>query len=408
MRPNKTPEQIINIVTKEELQQLYIVEGMSKEKISDKLQICLSSLNKILNFYNISKPNKYITLEELKETLPPEKFKDTFLSTSTKALAIQYHVLPATLTAYAKELNINKTQNNVNSYRNNILKQAAIDNWEEKQKEYPRDLLENLYIIQNKTQKEISQLLGISKDILQKLLNFYNIHKSRETISLKNLQYLYSIYGSKEKYHAYMCDKRKITWVENYGSIDDYKKHRSEKLKEAWESKSPDKQASIIATIIQNSKRGLNSRDSKPNLRFLETLKTIFGDDYIITREFPIGNRIYDFKINNILIEINPSITHNITFSPYGHHLDPLYHYNKTKLALENGYKCLCLWDWIDPKDLISLLQSDFEQTQTSPRRHLFNINTKSHIISQDEPFTPGEGWVEIWDDGSEINTKNS
>ena len=79
--------------------------------------------------------------------------------------------------------------------------------------------------------------------------------------------------------------------------------------------------------------------DSKPNKEFEELLKK---NNIEYTREFNIGNNRYDFKIGNILVEINPSSTHNSTFVPFNNGVkDKNYHQNKTKLANENNYRCI-------------------------------------------------------------------
>ena len=71
----------------------------------------------------------------------------------------------------------------------------------------------------------------------------------------------------------------------------------------------------------------------------------------------------YDFKYKNILIEINPWITHNSSWNLFGDPpLDQHYHYNKTKLALDNNYKCICVWDWINQEELLKLMSSPLNQ----------------------------------------------
>lgn len=74
--------------------------------------------------------------------------------------------------------------------------------------------------------------------------------------------------------------------------------------------------------------------------------------------EFSIKNYSYDFKKDNILIEVNPTITHNSTISIFKDDTpkDPLYHQNKSKLAKENGYHCIHIWDWDEPIKIKMLL----------------------------------------------------
>lgn len=79
--------------------------------------------------------------------------------------------------------------------------------------------------------------------------------------------------------------------------------------------------------------------------------------------EYYIKKYSYDIKLknDNILIEINPTITHS---SSNQEHLplnrfkpkDPYYHYNKTKQATEAGYRCIHIWDWDSEDKVIASL----------------------------------------------------
>ena len=97
---------------------------------------------------------------------------------------------------------------------------------------------------------------------------------------------------------------------------------------------------------------------SKTNNEFAKLLSSHNID---FEQEFVIGSYIYDFKVGNILVGINPSATHNITWSPYGTHYgtpkkDKTYHLHKTLNAEQAGYRVLHVWDW-DRKDLIVISQ---------------------------------------------------
>lgn len=89
-------------------------------------------------------------------------------------------------------------------------------------------------------------------------------------------------------------------------------------------------------------------------------------DDYNIKSnyEFKLNNMSYDLKIENtnILIELNPSYTHQSTgFRYFGKsQKDPLnknYHIEKTKNALNNGYRCIHVFDWDNWNKIINLLK---------------------------------------------------
>lgn len=67
--------------------------------------------------------------------------------------------------------------------------------------------------------------------------------------------------------------------------------------------------------------------------------------------EYLLNPYRYDLKYNetNILFEINPTVTHNCYKNIYGGQpKDINYHLNKTLKAMENGYKCIHVFDWDD------------------------------------------------------------
>lgn len=68
----------------------------------------------------------------------------------------------------------------------------------------------------------------------------------------------------------------------------------------------------------------------------------------------------YDIHIlnTNILLEIDPTYTHNV----FGNHWGPSkitsdYHLNKSKLAQDNGYRCIHIFDWDDVSKIVRLLK---------------------------------------------------
>lgn len=95
--------------------------------------------------------------------------------------------------------------------------------------------------------------------------------------------------------------------------------------------------------------------NSSYNVAFMRLLDK-YGIQY--SREFPISTKSYDFKVGDTLIEINPTSTHNSTWGWRGHKggIDKEYHKNKARLANENGYRCISLFDWDDYDKAIRLL----------------------------------------------------
>lgn len=112
---------------------------------------------------------------------------------------------------------------------------------------------------------------------------------------------------------------------------------------------------------LEQCKTTLNSKscNTTPNLEFEKLLfenvkeyKGVMCED----KEFYLKNYIYDFKVNNTLIEINPSSTHNVTWNPFNRQIDKYYHKNKSDFAKENNYRCICVWDWDSKEKIIELL----------------------------------------------------
>lgn len=98
--------------------------------------------------------------------------------------------------------------------------------------------------------------------------------------------------------------------------------------------------------------------DSGVNNRFASLLDSL---NISYKREFSINTFTYDFKIDTILIEIDPTYTHNSTMGPYfnKHYTTPkdkFYHQNKSKVAEEAGFRCIHIFDWDNVDKIINIL----------------------------------------------------
>lgn len=96
------------------------------------------------------------------------------------------------------------------------------------------------------------------------------------------------------------------------------------------------------------------SSKSTPNRKFATIL---FGYEMYYEREYPLGDFLYDFKVGDYLVEINPTHTHNTERCPFSR--DPvtsMYHYNKSKTAKENGFFCIHVFDWDDSFQVVRFL----------------------------------------------------
>lgn len=78
--------------------------------------------------------------------------------------------------------------------------------------------------------------------------------------------------------------------------------------------------------------------------------------------EFSIDRYSYDIVIpdKKVLIEIDPTCTHNIVNTPWSDHTDmvPSYHKNKTECASNSGYHCIHVFDWDDWNKVVDIVRS--------------------------------------------------
>lgn len=111
--------------------------------------------------------------------------------------------------------------------------------------------------------------------------------------------------------------------------------------------------------ILDNLK--INTKKiSKINILCKEYLEMLWYD---VEMEFQIQDRFYDLKIGDTLIEINPFPYHNSTRAPmcakWNKPKEPDYHYNKLKLARDNWYRCIMVWDRDDWEKIPYLLDGN-------------------------------------------------
>ena len=92
----------------------------------------------------------------------------------------------------------------------------------------------------------------------------------------------------------------------------------------------------------------------------------------------------YDFKIGNILVELNPSATHNVNWNPYQvTPIDKNYHYNKTQAAVNAGYRCINIWDWDNFDVLLNILNNNKSIYARKCEIRLVNTNDAKDFINK-------------------------
>jgi len=244
--------------------------------------------------------------------------------------------------------------------------------YRELQGKYPREAIEGLYLGENLTVPQLTERIGSTRAVTERLLRDYGIRKPKALSCAVGRKTKEAEYGSKEAYDRHVQEKIAETVMirhgitmaemrrENGAKESALLRGRSDKDKEATREKtrSTNQRKYGVDFCCQRAEaRRIGSNESKPNRDFAKMLDSE-GISY--TREFPLENRSYDFRVGNTLIEIDPSYTHCVNWNPYGKHLgkDKSYHKDKTILAGKYGYRCIHIWDWDDVSKIVSLLKT--------------------------------------------------
>ena len=281
------------------------------------------------------------------------------------------------------------------------------------------------YEIENHTIKECLTHFDISNATFIKLLRAYGIHKSKEAHTAQIKKTKLDRYGSesynniekiketnlanygvenqfqrtelmRESYqtklgvdHPMHDDNIKQRSIENHDYTEIRAKANATNLKKygvenTFESTELMKQsiktwqasgdylndAAVRATCLEKygvpypcmrlACKQMSSNNSTPNRNFANKL---IENNIDFQQEFALGTYSYDFKINNILVEINPTATHNSIWSPFKGKdgIAKSYHKDKSICAIKAGYRCIHIFDW-DNQDAIIQLLSDKEK----------------------------------------------
>lgn len=201
-------------------------------------------------------------------------------------------------------------------------------------------------------------------------------------------------------YNPLFSDKAKQTKLERYGDVN---YNNRKKYKETYNNFSNDKKLAIrkkteetclerygvkhhmLNQEIKNNLQNIFLQKynvscpfqinpnrniiSKNNILFEEELFNLFNIKFEM--EFHLTDKSFDFKYDNLLLELNPTITHNsnvafahlsgLCTNPNCNKHKPIsktYHYDKWKLAKDNGYELISIFDWYDIDKILSLIKS--------------------------------------------------
>ena len=166
---------------------------------------------------------------------------------------------------------------------------------------------------------------------------------------------------SESKYCSDVCykigytRKREQTMLKKYGVIHHLK---LQEFKDKQKATCLKKYGVPYAIYTPQCLEKNTTNNSKINSDFAKILEL---NNINFTTEFGLGNYIYDFKIGNILIEVNPNHTHSVLPSHWEkakiRGKTPDYHLNKTNNAINSGYRCIHIWQWDDWDKVVLMLR---------------------------------------------------
>ncbi len=172
--------------------------------------------------------------------------------------------------------------------------------------------------------------------------NNFNIHADRPEVGKKISQ---TWKNKSEEEKSIIKKKLSLANTKAYNEMTLNKKleisiKQSQSQKRRWEETSDEEKAEIFKKVFNHPNTSINII-SKLNKDIAETLK-------ITEFEFQLGRYSYDLKKDNILIEIDPTYTHNcLEGTWYGSQPKAKeYHRDKTQYALDNNYNCIHIFDW--------------------------------------------------------------
>lgn len=371
-------------ITKEELEDLYINQNKSIKDLCAKFDISKSYLMRLLKEYNIRKP-KSLEIENRKKTMiekygAPTAFQSKELRTKIESTNLERYGAKNPYASKKVREKIKKTN----------LERYGVENvWSKGSPilDKIKDTNINKYGVDNPAKTdEIKQTIS-SKNKLKASEALINRHKTNlERYGVKNIRELDEIndkikqtnlerYGAESPFQSdEVREKIKKTNLEKYGVENVLSSNEvKEKIKQtnyerygvpytlqADEVKERIRQTNLERYGVEYYCETEHAREnnkpykiSKINKEFSDILASLNINNDL---EFSIGHKSYDIKVDNTLIEIDPTFTHNTSLPAFSNeHISIDYHLNKTKLANENGFNCIHVFDWDDKDKIINM-----------------------------------------------------
>lgn len=321
-------EDLKNKITKEEFIAYYL--DHTKEETRQYFNISKKMIQKLITLYECT----YISNDHMKNSLRWAKNKVTG-ETHRKACQEKYGVD-----------NVGQLPEVKAKIRNTVLKhkEENINYYKEISTKSKRSILEHYGTYENYLEARNEKTKNTLTENYGNLANAYALNHQKGS-QTKQKKYGDANYNNREK--------AKATTFKKYGK--DYYTQTTKYIEKTIDTNR--KKYGVDFTCQLSQCRISGSSNSGPNKEF-EILLNQANLEY--EREFNLEHRSFDFKLENTLIEINPTSTHNATYTPFKRKelLDKKYHFNKTKLAHDNNFKCINIWDWDDKQKIVNSLQS--------------------------------------------------
>ena len=211
----------------------------------------------------------------------------------TQDIANIFKVKNWVIVKLVKEYNLTRDANNV---RGKSVARTCNNNFEQLLKTITYDKLYKEYIIENKSHKSLEQLYNITSYMLDRVINHYDLHKSKSQASSLSFNTKYKKYGNKKAYDKYMSDKQKETILSKYGSLNNYYIKRSNKavqtFRSNWGEDHPMKNKSHREAVKNN---GFKSSLEKRFEQFLYNNNFEYKNHYVIKKDSLIHE--FDFAV---------------------------------------------------------------------------------------------------------------
>lgn len=368
---NKRKKKEVFEISKEELYDLYVNKNMTTFEIAEMKKTTRGTIEKRLRKYDIKKPKELFykkNKELLKERYGVEnvsQLKDVKEKKRQKAIK-----------KYGVE-NISQSKEIKSKKEKKALEKFGVPNVlqsEEVKKKCKETILEK-YGVDN-----INKVREIREKSKKTMLEKYGVEYPGQSEVLKDKMKQTNLkkYGAKYVFQSEKIkEKIRQTNLKRYGNKNNFS---NPIIKEKIKQTCLEKYGVPYACMREECRRANKGAISKINRDFAKRLKNLQIKNKL---EYNIENFSYDIFIlnSNIVIEINPTYTHNATLgSEFRGHKKALlteeYHYNKTKTAKENGYRCIHVFDWDSQEKIINMLK---------PKEKLYARNLDCKEIEQEE-----------------------